>query len=359
MAAILEFQKGIIDVYNGYACTTGVCSNNLEGKKWLVQNYLNYIARYNDRFDYVTFDYFYSDFTFNSSINFFQPENIVNLPYNCYSTHISEICNIIEFIQKKIDTGFFICMFVNIKYLHIYCLKEDLLHDIFIYGYDDEKQLIYSAGYVNGKGYSMHTHTYDELIHSFKNINVNSPTHNHFDTKRISYFKYRKDFTYDFSILNFTNALKEYLNISTHYQGMRRLLCRNLYNDDERIVYGIESISILVHFFENLSKDKNIDLRQIYFLYNHKINMRYKIKYLVEAKYIDDNTILDEYSKIVYISQKCLNLSIKYNLKSKEEYLKVIILYLRKIYIKESETLIKLIGLLEKKSIDSKKIYNN
>ena len=65
MAVILEFEKGLVDVYNGYACTTAMCSNNLEGKKWFVQNYMNYIARYNETFDYIIFDYFYSDYTYN------------------------------------------------------------------------------------------------------------------------------------------------------------------------------------------------------------------------------------------------------------------------------------------------------
>ena len=28
MVKILEFQKGLVDVYNGYACTTSICMNN-------------------------------------------------------------------------------------------------------------------------------------------------------------------------------------------------------------------------------------------------------------------------------------------------------------------------------------------
>ena len=270
MAVILEFEKGLVDVYNGYACTTAMCSNNLEGKKWFVQNYMNYIARYNETFDYIIFDYFYSDYTYNSAINFFQPENIVDFPYGCYSAHISEIDNILEFIQKKIDTGFFVCMFVNLKYLNAYKQNEDLIHDIFIYGYDNENHLIYSAGYINGLNYSKCTYSYEELIHSFQNANVESSTHNHFDTKRISYFKYRNDFKYEFSILRFISSLKEYLNISNYYQERNRLLCRN-YRIKEKIVYGIESINILIRFFENFTIGKKIDFRQIYFLYNHKV----------------------------------------------------------------------------------------
>lgn len=347
MVKILEFQKGLVDVYNGYACTTSICMNNPEGKKWLVQNYLNYITRYNDSFDYVTSDYFYSDITYNSAINCFQPENIANFPYTCYSVPVSEVCDIIEFIQKKINEGFYLCMFVNLKYLDVYSQNEDLIHDIFIYGYDDDKQLIYSTGYIRGEKYSILTHSYTEIILSYKNLNVNSPDHSYFDTKRISYFKYRENFKYDFNITNFVDTLKDYLNTTTFYKGEKRLLCWNSYRSDENIVYGIEGIKVLICFLKNLAKEKYLDLRQIYFLYNHKINIRYKIEYLIDANYIDDITALDAYQDIVKLSEKCLNVLIKYSFREKNEYIKNAITYLEEIYAKEKDTLSKLVRILE------------
>ena len=76
-------------------------------------------------------------------------------------------------------------------------------------------------------------------------------------------------------------------------------------------------------FLKNLAKEKYLDLRQIYFLYNHKINIRYKIEYLIDANYIDDITALDAYQDIVKLSEKCLNVLIKYSFREKNEYIKM------------------------------------
>lgn len=343
MVKILEYQKGLIDVYNGYACTTSFCVKNDEAKKWFIQNYINYITRYNSKNEYVFSDYFYSDFTYNSAINFFQPENIVNLPYVCYSAPSSEVDNIINFIHEKINTGFYICLFVNLKYLDAYCQKDDLVHDIFIYGYDDERQIIYSTGYTNGKKYSSLIHSYDEICLAYKNVTADSPEHRWFDTKRISFFKPRENFVYDFNTLDFTEKLKEYLNIEVAYQKNKRLLCPNSDRNDEKVVYGIESIKVLIHFFENITKSNQIDLRQLYFFFNHKVNMRYKIRYLLDNGYLDDSYLLDEYDKIVDFAQRCLNISIKYKMKQNNICLKKIVFYLKQIYEQECCVLKKLI----------------
>lgn len=335
MVNILEYQKGLIDVYNGYACTTSFCKKNEEAEKWFIQNYINYITRYNDKYEYIFSDYFYSDFTYNSAINFFQPENIVNLPYVCYSIPNSEVDNIISFIHEKINEGFYLCLFVNLKYLDIYCQKDDLIHDIFVYGYDDERQIIYSTGYTNGKKYSNLIHSYDEMILAYKNVIVDCPEHRQFDTKRISFFKPRKNFVYHFSTLDFAEKLKEYLNMEISYQKRKRLLCPNNDRLDEKVAYGINGIKVLIHFFEKVTGSNQIDLRQLYFFYNHKVNMRYKIRYFIENGYIDDFSLLEEYDRIVDFAQRCLDISIKYKMKQNDLFLKKIVFYLKKIYENE------------------------
>lgn len=80
MLKILNVQDSIVDVFNGYACTISIIIDKPEGEKWFVQNYLNYMTTYNSDYSQVVSDYFYSDFTYNSAINFYQPENIINLP---------------------------------------------------------------------------------------------------------------------------------------------------------------------------------------------------------------------------------------------------------------------------------------
>jgi len=348
MVKLLEMQESLIDVFTGYACTIPIFINKPEGKKWFIQNYLNYMITYDEKYDHVVSDYFYSDFTYNSAINFYQPENIVNFPYSCYSAPTSMICNIIEFIKQIINSGFYVCLYVNLKYLSKYCLKEDLIHEIFIYGYDDNQQLIYSSGYMQRKKYSLYTHTYNEFVMSYEKRNVNSPMHIYFDTQRISYFKYKDNFEYNFELSKFVDTLKEYLSISTDYKSIKRYICYTNEKSNEKITYGIESIKVLIKYLQNINEKQTIDLRQIYFLYNHKINMKFKMEYLMDIQYIMDKSILENYQEIIHDSKICLNYCIKYTIKPKKEYIVKMILYLKEIYIKEKNVLLKVIELLEK-----------
>lgn len=348
MLKILNIQDSIVDVFNGYACTISIIIDKPEGEKWFVQNYLNYMTTYNSDYSQVVSDYFYSDFTYNSAINFYQPENIINLPYDCYSASILEVQDIIKFMKEKINMGFYLCFFVNLKYLESYNQKEDFIHDIFVYGYDDEKEIVYATGYNHNGKYSFFEHKYNEIVMAYENCNVSSFNHDYFDTKKISYFRYRTDFKYDFNLKNFIVTLKEYLNIYNYETYVRRFICRTEEKSSWKTAYGIGSIKVLIEYFKNLNDRKKLDLRQIYFLYNHKVNMEFKIKYLLKNKYLVDESILEQYREIIQISKICLNLSIKYSLKGDIECLHKIIAFLEELYKKEKDTLSKLVKALEK-----------
>lgn len=348
MKKILDLQKCIIDVYNGYACTTSIILGKNEGRNWFVQNYLNYMVSYNENYDYVICDYFYSDIFYNTAINCFQPENMVSFPYNCYSVPATEVNDIIDFVKKILNREFYICLFVNLKYLSNYYKTQDFIHDIFIYGYDDEKRVIYSTGYIGGKKYAKVEHTFDEIIEAYNNTNVESIVHNRFDTNRITFFKYKENFIYQFNIDKFIWTLKEYLNISNYCKYIKREVYLNT-TSDTKTVYGIEGINIIINYLKTLNARKSLDVRQIYFLYNHKRNMKYKLQFLYEHKYIPNNKIVDEYEVIIKNTNICLNIAIKYSLVKRVELINDMIILLKKIYLLEYNILNDLISILNKK----------
>ena len=350
MRLVLNIQNSVVDVFNGYACTTSICIDKTDGRKWFVQNYLNYLTIYNENYDFSISDYFYSDYTYNCAINFFQPENIMNFPYITYSVPCSMVKDIVAFIRDRIIDGYYVCLFVNLRYIKQYNKNSDVIHDVFIYGFDDEKRLMYATGYVNGQKYSQINYTYEEIEKAYQSLNVDSPAHINFDTKRISFFKYRENFKYDFSVAKFINDLKEYLNIIESPSINTRRLCYGRDYSEDLVAYGNKGITVLKEYIKKciLSKKEYVDMRQVYFLLNHKINMKYKMEYLLEEGAIHDNSFVLEYDKIISLAKKGMNLMIKFYLTKDKTYLENLIEHLDRIYDKEKEVLNKLIKCLEK-----------
>ena len=346
MRNILPIENGLIDVYNGYACTTGICIQHPAGIEWLVQNYVNYMVTYNESFDYVIFDYFYEDTIYNTAINFFQPENRVLFPYSCYSVPMDEISDIIRFIKRAIDSGYYICLFVNFKNLSQYSWETDFIHDIFIYGYDDEKELIYATGYKIGEKYRKMKHTFEEISLAYENTKIDFHTADEFDTKRISFFKYKENFRYNFRIDKFIRSLKEYLNFSDNSKAVQRTVCFNR-NISEQTIYGIKGINVMIRYLKSIKRKDFIDYRQMYFLYNHKVNMQYKIHFLIEKGYLKTSSIAEKYDTVVKASKICLSLTLKYSITKKEELIEKIIFYLETVYRKEIEIFTELVDFLE------------
>ncbi len=331
MKKVLDLQECIVDVYNGYACTTSIILENNAGRNWFVQNYLNYMVSYNEDYDYVIFDYFYSDTFFNTAINCFQPENMVSFPYSCYSVPATEVNDIIGFVKELINREFYICLFVNCKYLSKYHETEDFIHDIFIYGYDDEKEIVYSTGYIGGQKYTKLEHTFGELVKAYGTMNVKSVVHSRFDTNRITFFKYKDNFKYQFNINKFICSLKEYLNLDDGCENIKR----EVYLDTTfktKTAYGIEGIKVLIEYLKTIDTKKFLDIRQIYFLYNHKKNMKYKLQFLYDTQYLVDNKIINEYEEVIKTANICLNIAIKYSLVKKEKLINNMIIQLKKMY---------------------------
>lgn len=73
----------------------------------------------------------------------------------------------VDFVKKYIDEGFYICIILNGKDIAGY--KRKFYHDWLIYGYDDERQILYLIGYTVFKGtnkYEAFKIKYDDLIRS-------------------------------------------------------------------------------------------------------------------------------------------------------------------------------------------------
>ena len=291
----LIIKKPIIDVYNGYASIQSIILNVEYGNKWCIQHYLNYITYCDKDYKNIFMDYVNLGEVCFSSTNSFQPQHLCTVPWKTFILPRKLINgNIISFIKKSIDEGYYIFLYLNFKYL----LNEgkDYIHDIFIYGYDDEKEYIFMKGYNKGK-YGTEIYRFEQVEKAYNNVDVCD--HNdffvNFDVESISLVKCDETFVYEFSVNHFIENLELYLNDKKYVLNYYPTVLKNRNYNNSIVSFGNEGIEILKKYVEKkYEKKEKIDFRQLYFLKNNKEGFRYKWFFFLQNDLLRCEKLLED-----------------------------------------------------------------
>ena len=142
--------------------------------------------------------------------------------------------------------------------------KTHYIHSTFIYGYDNEKNIMYISDFFSGDRYEKKEVSYDEINASMNNnwiiaIFGNGETEYQLNEKlmKISFEEY----------LNSRDSFKKYE--FSHHE----------YNQD--VIYGLEYYDYLI---DRIKRDGFVDVRMYHLLYDHKILMKFRLEYLVELE---------------------------------------------------------------------------
>lgn len=321
MKKVLQTSKPIIDVYNGYASIQSIVLNIKEGEKWVIQNYLNYITYYENNYDTVFMDYTNLGEICFSSTNSFQPQHLVTVPWKTLiiSRELLEE-NIISFIKKCINKGYYIFVYLNYKYL--LNEKMDFIHDIFIYGYDDEKKEIYMKGY-NKQNYGEEVYKFEQVEKAFEGIRKleNVDFFSNFDVDSISLVKNDEKFYFEFSVDYFVKDLEYYLNKKKYTLNYKPTVLKNRNCNTSSVVFGNESIEVLKKYIENKNVNKEkIDIRQFYFLKNNKEGFNSKWIFLLKNNYLDYENLLLDWKIVENMAEVLLFYAMKYNVLLEKSY---------------------------------------
>ena len=237
--------------------------------------------------------------------------------------------NIIDFIRDFINRGFYIYALFDVSKILLYESQKPWYHDPLIYGYDDEKQLIYFAdNYKNGK-YSTGSSSYREMIEATSNYDNAIITGSTIDFLKGYYcIKYKtlydygncrfsNNFVYHFDKILFFDLIADYLYQKNSFR--RWSSPQNLVDDeaDKKNVWGIGIYSFLLDYLDYvLEQNIEIDIRSFYVLIEHKQLIKKVLVFLLGER--KNMVCFQEYlyscDECISLSKAISSLSLRYNI---------------------------------------------
>lgn len=219
--------------------------------------------------------------------------------------------SIIDFIIDSIDLGYYVYMNINNFYIPAYqhFNKNHRRHDIFVYGYDKKSKTLNIADFFQNGKYSYSYVSFNDFEQAY--INYDRTNENDFlggmslETFENTIYKFNIDFVVD--------SIKDYL-LSRNTSIASDL--EELDNKDD-IVFGIQVYDILSEYSYKLGRGvfDFVDIRPFHMLFDHKVAMLLRLKYLEESRYLDKSEYIINFYNM--LQSECLilrNMIIKYNL---------------------------------------------
>jgi hypothetical protein len=255
--------------------------------------------------------------------------------------------NLLEFLIKSIDLSY---------YIFGICDETDMLnkgirimHQLFIYGYDLEKEVFYVGDFTFDNGrYSYTTVSFDKVVYGFLNVQSGEDfvfDHNYKDMNGlylISKNTYKKYYEFDPQLVK--RSLNEYLSscdTKKHFRQSR--------NHNNTNIFGINTYDAIIHELSLLEEKINtwFDYRPFHVFYDHKVLMENRIKYMMDKKYIPFNQeILNKYNEVRETALKARNGFLKALIKKDVRILAAIKSYLLNTREEEINVLSSIEGML-------------
>lgn len=300
-----------ITSWQWHATLFSILSNDENAKKWIFSNYIQ-LRCYNIQEIFTGDDMLLMDMMPGSS-------SLKQCPYLVYSLltkeQIESYCgNIIDFVIKTIDLeGYVYGVFDEAKILCDAEVDYKFPHELFIYGYNKEEEVFYVGDFTFQDHYSYNTVSFADLERGYEVISA-SEDHmfkDDYKGKRGLYviIKNTEHVSYELDINLVKETLKEYLNSEDTKNHFRMM--RNRFDDT---VFGIKIYDkVLKQIDKQLhNEEPDFDIRALHVMYDHKILMYERIKYLMSNGYLKfDQNILDEYETVVVNMLTARNLLVR------------------------------------------------
>lgn len=227
---------------------------------------------------------------------------------------VSKIVDICDFIKACIDVGKYVSIMLNEKYIPYSFAynKFDYDHQSLIYGYDEDKRIIYCMGYDKHQHYVPFELTYDIFIKAYAKITK---------VYKILISEYTiPEFYYRFDVNLMIKMLNEYKsNVDSSYREEFNI------NGNLRF-FGIQIYDICL---SNIQKMR--DQRISYIINEHKKIMVSRIKYLKGKGVLNNSDYmrLHEMSvELEKLSSKLILFCVKYRIKADDKMLSAISEYI-------------------------------
>ena len=185
--------------------------------------------------------------------------------------------DIASFIIACIDEGYYVRPTVDEYFLHYSPAykKRHFVHEILIYGYDN--QTFVGIGFDKKGDYAAYPIAFAELEQAV----VHADLTGHYDPDGLRLFKYDPQAEYDFDIQLVREHLEDFLYAKNTSQRFRMLA-----NPTDG-AYGLATYECLKHYIKSFFVPPfSFDIRPMHILWEHKICMAYRLKYMEAQGYL-------------------------------------------------------------------------
>ena len=271
-------------------------------------------------------------------------ESYRSIFYNCPNITTSKITrrileykwknDLFHFIRDMINMKYYIFLYVDRLYIKLYQTKETHIHELFIYGYNEEKSLLYCADNIRGGKYKRFNCPFSEVEKAYWEVaGMNYYTDIHCVSNEIE-----EDWFDNIKLNQIHKLLTEYIDSKVSV------------NFTERFNIKFSGFLVQEQEIEKLKQNevKEIDLRPFCVFKEHKLLMVFRLKKLKEYLNTDSfDYFITSYTSIMNEYKIIINLGIKYNLIHESNILQRIIIHGENAIIIERNLLDDLRNLIE------------
>ena len=304
----LEIGIPIIKTYHNLAFPMSIICFQDVVKGCFFSNFINVYTYYNEEVH---------DFKINYDVQYYEDEVYYLHRENIQINTMDKLSNnIIEKIILLIDSEKYICLFIDEYYINN-TLSTEICHnehELLIYGYDKCNKILKCLFYGN----DLHLKTREVTFEEFEKAYYSKFLNRKLPILCYSYYERNAWFRPDYSIdpKYIKHLLVSYIN-STNFLYDRRHV--NPLNCSQFNSYGINVYDSLCKYCRRKWElNEEIDLRQLYFIYENKVIMKKRLLYMYKNSLLRSEECIHQFENVVKNAKKILNIVIKYNLNRKK-----------------------------------------
>ncbi|PQP83352.1 hypothetical protein C0Q44_01125 [Paenibacillus sp. PCH8] len=288
---VLKLGDPVISTYTSYGTLTSIMNEELW--PWIFNNFIQ--IRY--AYDWGIFSFDSHQYLLGTcpGISFYNlPQEMV---ISKWGTSLKDV------ITEAIDMGYYLYIYADRYYIAStdYYQREHLMHEVLVYGYDLDRNLIYIADNLEDGKFVQVTCALDELEEGYWTMSDEYS----FWTE-VRFLKPIENINYGIYVDQIISGMENYLNSSETFNLIR----------DQEYDFGMQAIQRIFTEIENSAlAGEALDSRVFHLLYEHKLLMELRLTYLMEKAYMEPDVSFVELStQLKQDYFKLRNIVLKYNI---------------------------------------------
>ena len=329
-----------IPKYKTYSINTainGILEAYGNDEVWLYNNYISlWIYAKRERKEYMV------DFKYDRDVNYYEQCPMLETVI----LNVRKNQNVNNIIKNSIDNKEYIFLAVDMYFIDSWWKdiekKKHSEHEMLIWGYDNEKKVFFTADFFK------HTYSIQEI--SYLDFRMAFDAHAGYIRERdnvnsveIRTFKYLKNKKYALNVDRIRNMITDFIKSRENTINDES----DLFTVHEAVLYGFECLNHIIEYFnECVCKHERLDFRIIHLIYIFNEIMYCRIDYMIEHKYLSDNTyirnIQNDFHDMSHKNEMLRSLVMKYNLIKGQKYGEIVIKKMKDLFWQLENSLEKL-----------------